>query len=141
MIGAQGGLHAIWCVLAPVAGGIRLVVGVVVAVFWYVTLFVGIVLAVGIEDEFWEVREMAICELAKGWPHESWMFDFLSECVRNDPYERMYPWHRNPRHTTLRLLVHNYPDDDRIKDLLTDRAQNDKDKQVSSFAKEKLENL
>jgi hypothetical protein len=55
VIGAQGALHAIWCVLAPVAGRIRLVVGVAVAVFWYGALFFGIALAAGIEDDFWDV--------------------------------------------------------------------------------------
>jgi hypothetical protein len=53
VIGAQAALHAIWCVLAPVPGRIRLVVAVGLAVFWYGALFCGIALAAGVEDEFW----------------------------------------------------------------------------------------
>lgn len=53
-IGAQVALHAMWCVLAPVAGRVRLAVGVGLAVFWYGTLVLGIAVAEGVEDEFWE---------------------------------------------------------------------------------------
>jgi hypothetical protein len=60
VIAAQGAVHAIWCVLAPVAGRIRLVVAVAVALFWYGALFLGIALVAGVEDEFWDVALIGV---------------------------------------------------------------------------------
>jgi hypothetical protein len=54
VIGAQGALHAIWCVLAPVPGRIRLAVAVGLAVFWYGAFLFGVAVVGGPDDEFGE---------------------------------------------------------------------------------------
>jgi hypothetical protein len=53
-IAAQGALHAIWCVFAPVAASKRFVIGVVLALSWYGGSVLGIAFHVGDEIEFWQ---------------------------------------------------------------------------------------
>jgi hypothetical protein len=50
---AQGALHAVWCVFAPVAGRVRVAVGAALALGWYGGALMGLALHVGDESEFW----------------------------------------------------------------------------------------
>jgi hypothetical protein len=90
-------------------------------------------------DEDWAVRHIGLHELASRWKDKPGMFKFLCDRAVSDPFVREEDWQPNPRQTALEAIIEHYPDHPQTLPLLHDRAENDPDKQVREFAKEKLQ--
>ncbi|MBD2358308.1 hypothetical protein H6G41_27480 [Tolypothrix sp. FACHB-123] len=88
-------------------------------------------------DNSWSVRAIAVQQLARGWKHESGIFEFLWERAISDPFKD-HQYGLNPRLTALEAIVDQYPQHLGTLLLLRDRTDNDPDKQVREFAQKKL---
>ncbi len=89
-------------------------------------------------DDESRVRVVALQSLSRDWKDLPQMFEFLYNCVIQDPFDREYYFEDNPRQTTLKAIIENYPDRSEVLDLLVDRSQNDPDEQVRKYAEEQL---
>ncbi|NER98577.1 MAG: NACHT domain-containing protein, partial [Symploca sp. SIO1B1] len=93
------------------------------------------------------MRSAAVREIARGWKDEPWMLGFLCDRVLNDPFERQEEWKYdpldgfNPRRLALEIIIKQYPNHPQILSLLSDRAENDLDKRLREFARQKLAEL
>ena len=92
-------------------------------------------------DDNSPVRYTAVQELADGWKDEPWMFEFLCNIAIHDPFERKEDEEDNPRQVTLDIIIEQYPEHPETLPLLRDRAENDPDKKLREFAKDKLAEL
>ena len=88
-----------------------------------------------------DVRRTAVSELAKGWKEELSLFDFWCDCTLKDPFERKYDFEDNPRQIALEVLVRQYPSHSKTTELLHDRAQNDTDEKLRTWATQQLSRL
>ena len=89
------------------------------------------------------VRSNAINTLARGWRNDPKTLELLVNCAVNDPFIRdeRSKYTTNPRQTALKAIVEYFPDHPTTKDLLIDRANNDRDEKVREFAQQALEDL
>jgi HEAT repeats len=92
-------------------------------------------------DEDNDVRCAAVQELAWGWKDESATFDVLCHCAINDSFERQYDFQDLPRQVALEILVRQYVTHPKTLELLHDRALNDPDDQLRTWAQEQLKLL
>ena len=93
------------------------------------------------EDESGFVRSTAVSELAKGWKEDLSLFDFWCDHTLKDPFKRQYDFEDNPRQIALNVLVRQYPDHPKTTELLHDRAQNDTDEKLRTWATKQLSRL
>jgi hypothetical protein len=91
-------------------------------------------------DDNGHVRRAAVQELARGWKDEPGMFELLCEIALNDSFERKEDWEDNPRQTALEAITKLYGDHPQTLPLLRDRAEDDPDEKVRTFAQKKLKN-
>ena len=87
------------------------------------------------------VRSEAITELANGWTHETWVFNFLCERLILDPFVREHTSNRNPRLRAIEALLEHYPTHTKTLEILNDRALNDPDDQLRQWAQDQLQKL
>ena len=85
-----------------------------------------------------DVRATAIVQLAKGWHDQPWLFEFLCDRTRHDPFERKEDWETNPRQVALNVILNYYPKHPHTQSLLQDRAEHDPDPELQEFALLKL---
>ncbi|MBE9118416.1 HEAT repeat domain-containing protein [Lusitaniella coriacea LEGE 07157] len=85
------------------------------------------------------VRSTAIQELARGWSEIFNVFEILAKCAFVDPFQRQNNADINPRKSALESAIAYYGDRPETWALVADRARNDTDRQVRSFAKEQLQ--
>ena len=90
------------------------------------------------EDENYAVRRAAVQELARGWKDDLSLLDFWCDCALQDPFQREYDFQDNPRQIALQVVVQQYPEHSQTVELLRDRAQNDSDEQLRTWATEQL---
>ena len=88
-----------------------------------------------------DVRYKAIKQLAEGGQDQPWLFKFLCDRTRHDPFERKEDWETNPRQVALNAIFKYYPNHSQTRSLLLDRAEHDSDPKLRKFAKENLELL
>ena len=85
------------------------------------------------------VRESVVKALAKSCKDLPGVFDFIADCVLQDPFERKNSWQINPRQVALECLLNNYPKNPKTLELLRDRATNDPDEKLRNWAKQQLQ--
>ncbi len=82
-------------------------------------------------------------ELIQGWQVSPDIYDFLYKCAIDDTFNVVI-WNFSGdtnifcRQTALEAIIEQYPEHPQTLPLLRDRADNDPDKRVQKFAKEKL---
>jgi HEAT repeat protein len=91
-----------------------------------------------IHDESWQVREAAAKALGEDWSQEEGVFELLYDCACNDPFVREKEWNDNPRQTALAALLWHHKNDTRVPALLRDKAENDPDETLRTFAQRRL---
>lgn len=92
-------------------------------------------------DDNWDVRYLAVQELARAWKDEAGIFEVLEDIAINYPLESKSKFYYNPRQTALEIMLKQYPDRPTTLEILRDRLANDPDEEVRQFAQEKLTQL
>ncbi|NJM98053.1 MAG: HEAT repeat domain-containing protein, partial [Phormidesmis sp. RL_2_1] len=96
-------------------------------------------------DDHWAVRRSAVQALAQGWKNDPTLFNLWCDFSINHPFKRsggfLGSMQTNPRQTTLRILIQQYPSNPKTHELLADRAENDNDEKLRQWAKRQLEQL
>ncbi|OCQ92055.1 hypothetical protein AMR42_14540 [Limnothrix sp. PR1529] len=76
------------------------------------------------------------------WKNESSTFDFLCEVINQNSFIQIgkedFEYEKSPRCLALKGLLEIAPDDQRVIDLLRDRAANDPDDLLRQWATEQL---
>ncbi|NJL11177.1 MAG: HEAT repeat domain-containing protein [Calothrix sp. SM1_7_51] len=97
-----------------------------------------------IRDEDIDTRQYAIQLLGRYFKDEPQMWDFLSNCTKNDPFVRRWESDSNPRETALRAILQQYPNHPQNLTLLRELAENDPDEKLREFAQKaiyRIENI
>ena len=89
-------------------------------------------------DDNEDVRSTALSLLVKGWKDDSTLFEFWCDRILQDPFKRKYDRQDNLRQIALEVLVQQYPEHHKTKELLHDRAQNDNDEQLRTWAEKQI---
>lgn len=93
------------------------------------------------DNENWAVRFSALQELAKGWGDDIGLFEFWLRRASNDPFVKEHGHENNPRKVALYVFIQQYPNHPLSTELLYDRAQNDTDEKLRTWATEQLSRL
>lgn len=93
------------------------------------------------KDSSYYVRREVLNELVWGWITEPWIFEFLLDISINEPHNRSYDLEPSPRQTALENLVRQFGDRPKTLSLLRDRAENDPDQWLKTYAQEQLKRL
>jgi hypothetical protein len=89
-----------------------------------------------------EAQSEAIQELVRGWKDQTpLVLDILYACVLNTPLQHNNHVVESPCQTALSLLLKHYPTHSKTLELLHDRALNDPDDQLRTWAQEQLKLL
>ncbi|MEB3213423.1 MAG: hypothetical protein VKL39_18895 [Leptolyngbyaceae bacterium] len=83
----------------------------------------------------------AVQELARGFKDDVSLFEFWCDRTLNDSFERKSDWEGNSRQIALKVLVQQYPDHPKTRELLQDRAQNDNNEKLRNWAAQQLARL
>jgi 3-methyladenine DNA glycosylase AlkC len=92
-------------------------------------------------DQDWRVRGIAAELIIKHRQEISEAFKILRQIAMEDPYERKAEFESNPRLLTSQALLRYYPTHPKTLELLHDRALNDPDDQLRTWAQEQLQKL
>jgi hypothetical protein len=66
---------------------------------------------------------------------------FWCDRTLQDPFQREKEYQQNPRQIALKVLVQQYPEHPKTQELLLDRAQNDSDEQLRTWAQKQRDRL
>jgi hypothetical protein len=66
---------------------------------------------------------------------------FWRDRTLQDPFQREKEYQQNPRQIALKGLVQQYPEHPKTQELLLDRAQNDSDEQLRTWAQKQRDRL
>ncbi|WP_346292475.1 NACHT domain-containing protein [Sphaerothrix gracilis] len=89
----------------------------------------------------WGVRNIAVEAIASHYYDYSITPKLLIDVIKFDAFRRIHPEQSNPRKSALNGLLEYYSDLSETIELLSDRAANDPDEQLRSWAQKKLESL
>ncbi len=101
------------------------------------------------KDDSEYVRRLAVQELARDWKDELSLFEFWCDLVLQEPFEvgrtfnfeNTILFENNSCHIALDILASQYPEHPKTIELLRDRAKNDTDEELRTWATEQVSRL